>query len=536
MRRLRFYIITLLTVVCILVLLSYFMISTSFVARLASQQLSKLTSYSISIGKINYSVANFYELILDDVVISDENQETTRIPKLIIGLDKDNVWQLHHFSYITVMNGVINDTGEIKYDISTDLLKLIDSTVNVSINNKKDRFSFQQVNGSVKPFSLFKQDKYQFDLSSQQVLFNQTPIKSALAQGFYQDGITYITNLGGNINNSGYFEGKLKILADKSLDINQLKINNAHFQLTDENDIEQLTAIFTKFTIHQFSMFDSSIQLPSISIEKGNIEATNINYNKQWNFEQSSLVFNAENLVWDNEVFSSVLLQLKSQDDLVSIDKAMANWNKGNFRFTGDWQDNLLKINQITFTDVDYQLPEKLESLILPEIFSQIEIDKLTVLPSRIIRINPDYPFVFNNFEISGSNISLVKDRKLGLYSGSLFFKAERGSINSVDIRYPDLVMKFDDHNCAVLNFSALMSQGGMLEVIATLNPSLTEFLSLRFNAYAITSMLLREWKLVNQPPNAVNYTVDLHGEIAPFSFSGIFSTDGSNYEVTPEH
>ncbi|WP_141674157.1 hypothetical protein [Gilliamella sp. wkB112] len=494
-----------------------------------------MTSYSISIGKIHYSVTNFYELALDDVVISDKNQEITTIPKLIIDLDKDNIWQLHHFNSITVINGVINDTGEIKYDISTDSLKLIDSMVNVPINNEKEKFSLQQVNGSVKPFSLSNQNKYQFDLTSQQVLYNQTSIKSALVQGFYQDGVTYITNLNGNIND-GFFEAKLKILADNSLDINQLKINNVHFQLTDEIDIEQLPAIFKKFTIHQFKMLDSSIQLPSISIEKGNIEATNINYDKQWNFEQSSLAFNAENIVWNNEIFSSVLLQLKSQEDMVTIEKAMANWSKGNFRFTGSWQDDLLKINQITFTDVDYQLPEKLESLILPDIFSQIEIDTLTILPGRLIRTNSEFPFFFNNFEMSGSNLSLVKDRKLGLYSGSLFFKAESGSINRIDIRYPDLVMKFDDNDCAILNFSSLISQGGMLEVIATVNPSLTEFLKFKFNAYAVTSLLLEEWKLVNKPPKAINYTVDLHGDIVPFGFSGTFSADGNDYVITREH
>ncbi|WP_141670833.1 hypothetical protein [Gilliamella sp. wkB178] len=517
-----------------MVLLSYLLISTSFVAQLVSQQLSKLTSYSISIGKIHYSVNNFYELVLDDVVISDKNQEQeiTTIPKLIIGLDKDNIWQLHHFNSITVINGVINDTGNRKYDISANLLNLVDSTVNLSLNNEKDKFSFQQINGAIKPFALSKQGKYQFDLSSQQVLFNQTPIKSVLVQGFYQDGVTSITNLGGNINN-GFFVSKLKILADNRLDIDQLKINNVHVQLNDDNDIEQLPTIFSKFTIHQFSMFDSTIQLPSITIEKGNIEATNIAYDKQWNLGQSSLVFDAEKMVWHNEVFSSVLLQLKSQNNIFTIEKAIASWSRGNFNFSGIWQDNQLKLDQLTFSDVDYQLPEKFETVILPDIFNQVVINKLTVLPSILIRTYPDYPFTLVNFQISGTDVTLVQDKKLGLYAGTLFFKAERGSINRIDIKYPDLAVNFDSQGQSLLSFSTLIN-GGMVESTALINPSKTEFLSLKFTAYNITSSLLNEWKLIKQPPKAINYSVDLHGDIVPFGFSGTFSADGNDYVITP--
>lgn len=537
MARLRFYIIILLIIVCCLILFPYFIAQTSFGARIISQQLSKLSPYSISIGGINHSFfSNSSELVFDDVVVRDGQQDFVKISKLIIGLDKDDLWQLKHFNYVIVVNGIINGDKLLTNDeISANTLKFIDSTVNLSINKGQDKLSLQQLNGGIKPFTISGKEKYEFDLTAQQVLFNQLPMESVLIQGYHQDDITSITNMGGNINN-GFFVSKLKILADDSFDIEQLKINNIHFQLSNEEDLNKLPCVLPKFTIRQFSMFESSIQLPNFSFDKGNIEATDISYDKQWRFDQSSFVFDAETAMWHDDLFSSVLIKLKSQENAIKIEKAMATWNKGNVSFTGSWQNNELQLAQLTLVGANYELPEKLERPLLPDIFSQINIEQLTILPSMIIQTNSDYPFIFSNLEVSGSNISLAKDGKLGLYSGTLFFKAEKGSINRIDITYPDLVVKFDDYNCAILNFSTLINQGGMLESIATLDPSQTEFLSLKFNAYNIKSSLLKEWKLVKQPPNAMNYKADLHGKISPFSLSGIISVENNDYVVTSEH
>lgn len=535
MRRLRFYIIILLTIVWFLVLLPYFIVQTSFGAKIVSQQLSKLSSYSISIGSIHHSFSNFSELVFDNLVVSDDKQEIANIQKLVIGLDKNNFWQLKHFNYITVINGVINDTQFKHLDISANMLKLIDSTANFSVNDGHDNVSFQHINGGIKPFTLSGKDKYQFDLTSQQVLFNQLALKSVLIQGFYRDGITSITNLGGNINN-GFFVSKLKILPDESFDIEQLKINNIYIESTNDDYINQLSTALPKLSIRQFSMFESSIRFPSLSFEKGNIEANNLSYDKNWHFnQQGSFVFNADTAVWYGELFSSVLINLTSKDQEIKIEKAMATWNKGNVNFTGSWKNNQLRLNQLILAGVDYQLPEQMEQPVLPDIFSRIEIEKLTILPSIIISTNSDYPFVFANFEVSGSDVTVAQDKRVGLYSGSLFFKAERGSINSIDINYPDLVVKFDPDNSAILDFSTLIKTGGMIESTAIINPAQTEFSTLKINAYNITSLLLEKWKLVKQPPKVINYTADLHGEISPFSLSGTILADGNNFVVEPQ-
>lgn len=531
MRRLRFYIIILLTVVWFLIILPYFIVQTSFGAKIVSQQLSKLSSYSISIGSIHHSFSHFSELIFDDLVISDNKQEIAKIKKLVIGIDKNNLWQLKHFNYITVIDGVINDTKFNHHDISADTLKLIDTTVNISINDGQDKLSFQQINGGIKPFALSGKDKYQFDLTSQQVLFNQLVMKSVLIQGFHRDGIISVTNLGGSVNN-GFFVSKLKILPDESFDIEQLKVNNIHIESTNDDYINQLSTALPKLNIRQFSMFESSIRFPSLSFEKGNIEATNLSYDKQWHFNDGVFVFNADAVVCYDELFSSILINLKSNDQEIKIEKAIATWNKGNVNVTGSWQNNQLRLNQLILAGVDYQLPEQFKQPILPDVFSKIEIEQLSILPSILINTNSDYPFVFANFEVSGSNITVAQDKKLGLYSGTLFFKAERGSVNSIDINYPDLVVKFDPDNRAILDFSTLIKTGGMVESAATINPSQTEFSSLKVNAYNVTSLLLEEWKLVKQPPKALNFTADLHGDISPFSLSGTISSDGNDFVV----
>ncbi|MWN90973.1 hypothetical protein GQ597_09690 [Gilliamella sp. Pra-s65] len=543
MRRLRFYIIIFLTIIWFLVLLSYFAIQTSFGAKIVSQQLSKLSSYTISIGSVRHSFSNFYELVFDNVIVRNDRQEVVHVPTLVIGLDKNRLWQLNHFNYVIVINGTINHVdkdGQFShYSFSTNTLKLVDSTVNISVNSGQDRISFTQLNGGVKPFSLSTgslsgEDKYQFDFTSQAVSVNQIPIKSLLIQGFHCDGITTVTNLGANIDN-GFFVGKLKILADKHLNVDQLQLYNINLQSTDDDFWNRYSHILPNLTIKQLSIFESSIQVPNFLIEKGNVEATNLSYDEQWHFDQSAFVFNADHVVWDDEKFASVLIQLSSNDEEVEIKKALAKWNKGGINFIGKWKDNTLHLEQLTLSNINYQLPEKLELLALPSIFKSIKIDKLTVLQSLIIRKYSDFPFTLYNFQVSGTDVVLAKDHKLGLFSGSTSFKSEKGSFNRVDISYPDMVLKFDAENRALLTFSTLTS-GGMIESNTKVDLSQNEPLSLQLNAYGVTSSLLEDWKLLKQPPTAMNYSVNLQGKLQPFSFSGVFSTDGNNYIIKHEH
>lgn len=537
MRRLKLFIIIFLTIVCFLVFLPYFLLQTSFGAKIVSQQLSKLSSYTISIDNMHHSFANLYELSFDNVIIKDEKQELVRIPKLVIGLDKNHLWQFNHFKYITVINGEINHNQDIKYDnFTADTLKLVDSIVNTSFNNGNGQInlSLQQLNGGIKPFSSSGDIKYQFDLTSQHVLLNQLPMDKVLIQGFHRDNITSITNLGGNFD-KGFFVSKLKILSDNSLDIEQLKVSNIHFQTTDDNYFDKYLSVLPKLTIRQLSIFESSIQLPFLIIDKGNFETANLRYDDRWHIEGGSIIFNADSVVWNNNTFSSVLLQLALNDQQVDIPKAMATWNNGNVNFSGVWKNNSLHLSKLLFSGVDYQITEKLEYFSLPDVFSQVVIDDLTVLPSMLINTNPTYPFTLINFEASGSDVILVKDKKLGLYFGTLFLKAEKGTINQIDVNYPDLVVKFDSQYNTLWNFSSLVS-GGMVEAVAKVNPSQTEFLSLHLSAYGVSSLLLDEWKLVQEPPSAFNYRADLHGDISPFGLSGTFLTNGNEFIVSPQH
>ncbi|MWP62335.1 hypothetical protein [Gilliamella sp. Pas-s25] len=516
--------------------MSYFVVQTSLGAKIVSQQLSKLSSYKISIGRVHHSFSNSYELVFDDVVVSSNRQELVNIPKLVVGLDKGNLWQLSHFNYVIVINGNINinDTQFSHYDFSTNTLKFVNSNANILVNNGKETLSFTQINGGIKPFASSGADKYQFDFTSQEVLVKQIPIKSLLIQGFHRDGVTTITNLGGNVND-GFFVSKLKILTDNSLNIDQLKLYNINWQSAKDDVLNKYSHVLPKLMIKQLLIFESSIQLPSFLIEKGNIVATNLCYDKQWNFDQSAFIFTADHIVWHDELFSSVLVQLSSNDQEVAIQKALAKWNKGSINFVGKWKDNTLHLEQLTLADIIYEMPEKIELAALPNIFRNIQVGKLAILQSLIIGKHSDFPFNLYNFQVSGTNVTLAKDQQLGIFSGTAFLKSEKGSFNRINIRYPDLVVKFDAQNHALLTFSSLVS-GGMIESKANIDLSQNEPLSLQFNAYGITSALLENWKLVKQPPKALNYSTKLHGKLLPFSFSGTLSTNENDYIINHDH
>ena len=535
MRRLRFSLIILFSIFWLLIVVGYFLLQTNFGAKIVSQQLSKLGAYSITIGKINHSFANFYELSVDNLLVKKDQQEVANIGKLIVGFDKQNLWQFHHFNYINVIDGTL-DGSQISQSIFTaNMLRFYNTTLKFSLNNAQEPLLLQQINGGIKPFDLSSKQPYQFDLTAQQVLFKQMAVNSVLLQGYYRDGITSITNLGGNIGN-GFFVSKLKMLADDSLDIAQLKLNNIHFNVNNETDLNRYLSGLPKFKLQEFSIFDSNIQLPNLTIEKGNIDITNIDYDdNQWQLKQSNFVISADNVVWFDEKLSSLLLQLSCKDDEVDILKAIAEWNDGNIRLTGSWRNNVLHLKTLLLASVNYQLPDNFKQRLLPSIFNQVDIDQLTVMPSTLISTKSDYPFNLASFNVSGTNVRLVEDKRIGIYSGSLFFKANDATINKIAVKYPNLSLSFDSQHRALLSFSALINSG-KLDAIATINPLQTEFESLHIIAKGITSELLNQWQIVQTPPESSNYRVDLHGEISPFSLSGTFFTNDNEYSIYSQH
>lgn len=534
MRRIRFYIIMFLFIVWSLILLTYFLVQTAFGAKIISEQLSKLSSYTISIGHVHHSPLNVYEFVLDDVIVSDNQQQIANISKLVIGLDKNDLWQLNHFNYVTVIDGTLNETKLENYNFSANFLKFINSTATISVNDGADKIKFQQANGGIKPFSLSNTEKYQFEFTLNKFQFNEFDINSVVIEGFHRDGVTTITNLGGNIEN-GFFISKLKILADKSWDIEQLKLNNIHYESHINNFWEAYATYLPTFTVHQLSIFESSLQLPSLLVEKGNLEAKNIYFNKEGYFDQSAVTFSADNVVWYDNLFSSVLLQLKLDENNIEIQKAIATWNKGNINFKGSWHNDVLKLDQLTLAGVIYQLPKPFEHFNLPEIFSRIEIGKLSVLPSMILNVDPNYPFTFTNCEGTGSNITIVKGKNLGLESGKLSFMAERGSVNSVEINHPDLVIDYDSDNHNSFNFNGLVNNG-VLEIKANLNSTQTEFSSFVLKASNISSQLLTDLKLVKDVPEVTNYTAELYGKFAPFSLIGAIIFNNTNFGIKPDN
>ncbi len=539
MRQIRFYFLILIAITWFLVLVPYFLAQTSYGATIISEQLSQRSPYTISIGQIHHSISQPFQVTFDHVVVTkktddnpSESQQIANVGELIIGIDQNDPWQLTHFDYITVINGVVNRLDQGENYITANTLKFVNSTINAHFDD--DTLALQSVDGGIKPFT-FTGEPYQFDLTAQTVLFNGFPLKSVLIQGFQQDGSINLTNVGGNIHN-GFFVGKLSILPNNHLDISQLKVNNINVQSDVELvDLNELFGILPDINIHQFSLIDSSLSLPGLSIEKGNIEATDLSYDDGWHLNQGTLVFNADNLVYHDNLFSSPLIELHSSQDKIAIEKAIATWNKGNINATGSWQNNHLQLDQLLIAGVRYELPTQPNATWLPELFQQITIDHLMVLPSLVINTDANSPFVFTNFELSGNDVDIRKDNKWGITSGTLFLRAESGTYKGVDVKYPDLSVEFLSDNSSEFNFSTLLNNG-LFETMAIIDPTKTQFTTFKINAYNVNSTILTKWQLAQNPPIVDNFSADFHGDISPFGLSGTLSSNENQYSIEPQH
>lgn len=538
-KRLRQLLLVSIAIIWFIIIIPYIFVQTDFGVKYLGRLITSHNDhYSIAIGKISHSMVKPYEITIENLVIQDKKSTQTYVSaqKLVVGLQQNDLLQHHKFNYILLENGQVELSQKI-IPIETQLLQLKNISVHYMSPDEKDELTMNNIYGGIKQWSsllISDTSNSQFNFTAQNVRYNQFNIHALFAQGEVNKNTLKFNQLGGDINN-GFFIANGMLVQNNQIKINQLKLNNIHYQSTiDSIKPFYLPSHISDIAIDQLSLLNSSLYTSSLIIEKANIAAKNIHYNDDWQLQESDGIFNAESIVWHNELIEQPLIQWHNEDSHIIIEQAIALWNKGNIKLAGQWHKNQLIIDNIIAGGFRYQLPlnwyQVLNSLqpsdVLP---NSISIKQFMIMPSLLVDTNPLFPFQFSAFEAFGNNIHIDTSTDNLTVSGKIVIKADSATLNKVPLKQPDFTLQLFPNNYQ-LAFSSLSGQG-IIDGTAELESTKT-LQSLILNTHGVDTSILPSWYLVNNPQISNTFTVKLHGSLMPISLDGLLQTGDNNLKI----
>lgn len=537
LKRIRLFSLFFVAILWFAIILPYLLVQTAFGARYASQLISYYSdNYSISIGNVSHSILKPYEIELENLTIQDKTKTITYLSakKVALILKKEDLLQTHELDYLLI------DNGYMQYQSTLPMLKINDLQLkNISLDyvdkSNDNTIILHNISGRIAPWSsqvISGDIDSQFMLTIANAEYSKLSMQSIFIEGVQKNKTLELTSFGGDVDH-GFFTIKGLYLSDNDLKINQLRLNKINVDINDIS-IQQHLRDLPKTTISQLSIINSNLATPDIIIEKANLEAQNIGYNHGWQVQSSEGAFNAQSIVWHDELIESPLLQWYYDNNKTIINQGIASWHNGNIQLSGNWQHNKLTIDNLLAGGFRYQLPldwyRTLNSSQLADVLpAQIEVKQFTLMPSLIIDTNPYLPFQFTAFQAFGNNINIYPSRE-GLQTiGTILVKAESGTLNTVELHKPDLTLNLTPENHQ-LTFSTLIEQGileGQANFVTTNNIQ-----SLTLTAHTVDSQVLSLWHLINNPIKADQYSVEFNGDLQPLSLNGRFSANDQIYSI----
>lgn len=512
---------------------AYLLLHSQIVINFFADYLSN-QRYSVEIGAYSLRMPN--EIILKQVKLIDKKtkQQLIQSKKITLSFTPKTLWKEAAWDCITIKSGQLEMASFQKISTSVKTKRLQLQQVDIAWTSGGSQVLRSiDVNGSIAQLDKTPSAKSQslaFQFTAEKIMFADFLLKNIALSGVQKNNILHITNFGGNIND-GFFVGRAKRLANKSWQVNELQVNRINledekvFHLLAKNDKN-----IPKIIIDHFNLVDSSLNLPTLKIEKANLEMDHLIYENEWKTKDTVVNFDAESIRLYDELFILPECKLYFTSQNMVVEKATGYWNKGFMSLEGGWQKGNLILNNLSISGVRYTLPTdwlaKLYHTRFPDFLSELTIKKLIVNPSLVLDTDSSFPMQFSALEASGHNLVLIKNNHFDIWRGKITLNADDAAINGVVIQYPELNINVTDarseHDNGKLQmaFNALISKG-ILEGSLSIDFKTHKLNHVVLHGDAINSDVLASWHLIENPPAKNHFQLRLSGAYDPLMLSG---------------
>ncbi|MEK2482553.1 AsmA family protein [Providencia stuartii] len=526
MRWLTKLIIALLLLFLLAVIFTYAGLQTRWGASYASHFLSKFTDFDIDVGIMGHEFSNAGEFVFQDVKIASRNQDMTLDAKQIV---VDVNWR-NLFSGTAIRRFVITQgnlaatTSETSTPIplSANILQFENS--NIQLNQAENRLQVSGFTGGITPWQPTTNHPFgygDFRFTTKQLDINELPLKNVAITGKLQENFTEFTDASGYLNN-GYITGSGKALADGSITINSLAMDKVGWQNSIPFDsLREAIESQRTISLKNVALTNVDLQGKDWAISGLNTEIDHINWVRgSWSSPKSHINFTVNQLVIKDQQVDTLIGDLNIQGDNLNIEKLSGYYYKGVFSLNGVWQrnDQTLTLNDAKLAGILYTLPEnwlQFFSQPSPNWLSGLTIKQFTLSQSLLMNIDSRFPFELTALSGNVENVSLIKQKQWGIWSGKASFNADSGTVNQVMIRRPYMDLRQSGQASAAASLTASTDKGVVkVGLLVKQSPKKVPFL-LRASGTNVDLSVLNQWGWQGFPPQVIgDFDTSLQGDL----------------------
>ncbi|MGG4689731.1 AsmA family protein [Providencia stuartii] len=526
MRWLTKLIIALLLLFLLAVIFTYAGLQTRWGASYASHFLSKFTDFDIDVGIMGHEFSNAGEFVFQDVKIASRNQDMTLDAKQIV---VDVNWR-NLFSGTAIRRFVITQgnlaatTSETSTPIplSANILQFENS--NIQLNQAENRLQVSGFTGGITPWQPTTNHPFgygDFRFTTKQLDINELPLKNVAITGKLQENLTEFTDASGYLNN-GYITGSGKALADGSITINSLAMDKVGWQNSIPFDsLREAIESQRTISLKNVALTNVDLQGKDWAISGLNTEIDHINWVRgSWSSPKSHINFTVNQLVIKDQQVDTLIGDLNIQGDNLNIEKLSGYYYKGVFSLNGVWQrnDQTLTLNDAKLAGILYTLPEnwlQFFSQPSPNWLSGLTIKQFTLSQSLLMNIDSRFPFELTALSGNVENVSLIKQKQWGIWSGKASFNADSGTVNQVMIRRPYMDLRQSGQASAAASLTASTDKGVVkVGLLVKQSPKKVPFL-LQASGTNVDLSVLNQWGWQGFPPQVIgDFDTSLQGDL----------------------
>ncbi|WP_283126185.1 AsmA family protein [Providencia stuartii] len=526
MRWLTKFITALILLLLLVIIITYAGLQTRWGASYASQFLSKFTHYDIDVGIMGHEFSNAGEFIFQDVKLTSRNQDLALDAKqVVVEINWRNLFSGTAIRRLVITQGnLIAATSESPTPIplSANILQFENSSIQLSQGTNKIQVS--GFTGGITPWAPSTNYPFghgDFRFTTKQLNINELPLKNVAITGKLQENLTEFTDASGYLNN-GYIKGSGKKLADGSITVDSLVMDKVGWQnsipfasLGDAIDSDQA------ISLKKVALTNVDLQGKDWAVSGLNAEIDHLDWVRgSWSTPESHINFSLNQLVINDQQLDTLIGDINIQGDNLNIEKLSGYYYKGVFSLNAIWQrnDRTLTINEGKLAGILYTLPEtwlNFFSQPSPQWLSGLTIKQFALSQSLLMNIDASFPFEFTALSGNIENVSLIKQKQWGVWSGKASFNADSGTINQVMVRRPYMDLRQSGQSSAAASLTASTDSGIVkLGLLVKQSPQKTPFL-LRASGTNISLSALNQWGWQGFPPLIIgDFDTTLQGDL----------------------
>lgn len=459
--------VSLILIVILFIIVIYAFIQTQWGAQKTSAWLTQYSDYDIRFSGIEHDFMQPEQVIVHNFfVIAKQNKTEISAKSVQIKFNWQFLTTFNHLQKITLEEGRIVLTEKISaIPVSADILQFKNMSLNRAQPNT--RFSAEKITGGITPWKPTADDfigagHFQFSIAKGSL--NDNEFHNFIISGEYQPNNINIEKLGtrllnGTLSLSGQYQ-------DNHWNLKEVYLNGLRWQSSQTLDeLTQSVAQYPTFSVKLLNIVDFTAEGKQWAVSGFDGQFSQLNLDKSLSVTAGE--FNANDMVIRDQHFTDIIAKLSQQDNRLNLDALSLRYEKGLIKLAGYWDKNnqTLTIQEGTLSGILYTLPENWRVFLTKPIdnnsnIKNINIEQLSINQSILIDITPEFPFQFTGLTGKLQNLVIAKGGEWGLWQGSAVLSADSGTINSIELRRPDVKIVTQQDKAIIEQFSGFVDDG----------------------------------------------------------------------------